>query len=261
MVRVRYENFGDVEGVLLDGSDGKDYSLASINFFVGNLPGGDEQVVIGAPMVVTNLGNTGRAVYLNGDKTVARDMFTGAPLQSGEVKKSIQKGDFFTELPKGTLDEELTIGGVTSTVVPKWNKLDNGYRYQVELYVKGAQDGKDGYLLQEILNVYNKDRQQLTGILPGEKYTIVVRAFDANGQLLGIYKPLAVEAASTETGDPDDDIPLIPDDSAELPSGGENTDKEDKPVKTGVVDFTLLATSLLILAAGAIVFLGKQKEN
>ena len=139
MVRVKYDNFGDENGQLLDGSDGLDYELASVNYFIANLPGGEEnRVIVGAPMVVTNLGNTGRAVYLNGDKAVARDLFTGAPLQSDEVSKSLQKGDFVTELPKGTLDSALTIGEVTTTAVPKWKKLENGYRYQIELYSKGV---------------------------------------------------------------------------------------------------------------------------
>ncbi len=259
MVRFQYNNFGDEVGNLLDGKDGFDYSLASINFFVANMPGGEEQVVIGAPMVVTNLGNTGRAVYLNGDKTVARDMFTGAPLQSNEVKKSIQKGDFVTELPQGTLDAALTIGDVTSTVVPKWSKLEHGYRYQVELYMKGSKDGQKGYFLQELVSVYNKDRQQMTGILPDEEYALVVRAFDANGQMLGIYKPITFEAASIIDDNPGEDIPLIPDDSDNNQQGSEES--VDNSVDTGVVDLTLLAVTLLVFALAIVVILGKRTEK
>mgnify|MGYP004616469691 FL=1 len=255
MVRVKYDNFGDENGQLLDGSDGLDYELASVNYFIANLPGGEEnRVIVGAPMVVTNLGNTGRAVYLNGDKAVARDLFTGAPLQSDEVSKSLQKGDFVTELPKGTLDSALTIGEVTTTAVPKWKKLENGYRYQIELYSKGVQNGENGYFVQEILSTYNKDRIQLTGILPEEEYTVVVRAFDAEGRVLGVYDPLSFSAASVDDGphgDPGD--PDNPKDNNDAP-GNDGKDI----VKTGEQTTIWLAVVLLISALAVVMVLRKR---
>ena len=116
------------------------------------------------------------------------------------------------------------------------------------------QDGENGYFVQEILSTYNKDRIQLTGILPEEEYTVVVRAFDAEGRVLGVYDPLSFSAASVDDGpygDPGDTD--NPKDNNDAP-GNDGKDI----VKTGEQTTIWLAVVLLISALAVVMVLRKR---
>ena len=220
MVRMPYDGFVTAES---EHATSGDYKLAGVNYFVGNMPGGEESVIISAPMVVTNLGNTGRAIYLNGDTTVARDMFTGKSLSADKVGKIRMIGDFFYELPAPTLQGKVTHGNVTSSIVPKWNKIENAYRYQVELYIRGTKASVPGYLLCNTVSVYDKDRLILDGLMAFTDYVIVVRAFDEVGTELGIYQHDAFSTLLNDYGYDDYDFSLDgTGEDASFPDTGDN---------------------------------------
>lgn len=251
MVRVPYSAYVTTDGEPVD----ETYELSSMNLFIPNLIGGEQSVIVSAPMIVTELGNSGRAVYLDGDTTVARDLFTGEPLTVQQVKKEIAVGDLFDTLPDATLTQKVTHGEVGSTVVPKWEKLDGAVRYQIELYNKTFVDGQAKYLLQALYSTYGQTRQLLTGILPQEDYVIVVRAYDGQGTLLGIYGHDAFSTKENGTDQPDPNDPLIPTD----PDDGRTDGRDDVP-KTGV-EVPLGAVAALAVSVAAVPIAQRKKKT
>ena len=158
-------------------------------------------------------------------------------------------------LPDATLTQKVTHGEVGSTVVPKWEKLDDAARYQIELYNKTTVDGQAKYLLQALYSTYGQTRQLLTGILPQEDYVIVVRAYDGQGTLLGIYGHDAFSTKENGTDQPDPNDPLIPTD----PDDGRTDGRDDVP-KTGV-EVPLGAVAALAVSVAAVSIVQRKKKT
>ena len=259
MVRMPYERFGTADA---ENATSGEYKLASVNYYVANMPGGKEYVYISAPMVVTNLGNTGRAIYLNGDTTVARDMFTGEPMSAEKVGKMRTVGDFVYELSEPTLKGKVTHGSITSSIVPKWETIENASRYQVELYIRGTKAHVPGYLLCNIVNVYDKDRVALDGLMPVTDYVIVVRAFDEVGAELGVLQHDAFSTTLMGMDDDFGDIDFMGTESND-PGYGYGFDDDYDPEyetfpDTGKNDGVLIVFATF-LVAGLILITMKQK--
>lgn len=261
-VRIPFTSFQDN---FYNQQDGVSYDqMYKLTIFCKELGGEYGAMTIGAPLIVTNSAFTGAAITVD-DRGRIQNLFTGEDMDREEVFPPLKPGDEVLSLPEGTTDKELFYpdeGDITSTTAKlKWEAMEGAASYRLEVYQHSLSDSTMVYVFQKSYDVTGTE-QVIDGLEANMRYSVVLRALDAEGTELGIYEPLAFSAADDAGGevtppvddnDPDTDPSQPGDDDDNTPS---DTDDEIPPTgDTSVVPALMVA----VLAAALLVILRQAK--
>lgn len=216
------------------------WQLLTTHIYVHNL--NNETVTVSAPFIVSNFKKMSSAVYINGDKSAVKDIFTGEALTNIQAVKP-NVGDVLYTLPQNNGNRG--IAQPDASYLPAkteitWNQALNEQNYFACLF-----EVRDGFYGEEFVLVKEVETTAPSATFEeftvDTEYIVVVYSTDSNGDIIGISEAFSFVAKQ-----------------------GENFGKSDEG-KEGGMNITLIiiivaAVVVVAVAVLLIVLLSKKKK-
>lgn len=175
----------------------KTWQLGTTHIYVHNL--NNETVTVSAPFMVSDFQKMSSAVYLNGDKSAVKDIFTGETLTNIQAVKPVV-GDVLHTLPQN--NGNFGIAQPDASYLPTkteitWNQelYDNKY-FACLFEVRDGFYGEEFALVKEVET--NKPSATFEALTVDSDYIVVVYTCNENGDVIGISESFSFVAKQGE---------------------------------------------------------------
>lgn len=175
----------------------KTWQLGTTHIYVHDL--NNETVTVSAPFMVSDFKKMSSAVYVDGDKSAVKDIFTGKTLTNAEAIKP-QVGDVLYALPKS--NGNVGIAQPDASYLPTkteitWNTALNVSKdYACLFEVRNGFYGEEFALVKEVETTESK--ATFEALTVDAEYIVVVYSCDDNGDIIGISESFSLVAKQGE---------------------------------------------------------------